>query len=331
MRPQTPQNNGPGVEPELLRSASRMSMQEENGESEIERVAMKRPKGSQFAPPNSPFSSPMKKKTKKVIKRPESNKNSGGKGGTADIRRFAVQGKSRLKDDFLSESDDGVENDIFSPARRTNKKRVAGKAPVKKINVRKSPWATVPLKENASEDRNGRPTDSVLDRLTIPAESHVGVPAADCRWRCAGNGCRKTWKGCTTGRVLRHAVACYKLRDDERQFASQNLASEAIGAAVEALDASARTTKEKTENGGGVTEKSSHDYFSASGRILRIRRIMSSFGSAWASFLFSSLAFLMVPRLRLCMMDLERRVPPRDGLRKPAGADRRLSRADSSC
>ena len=100
---------------------------------------------------------------------------------------------------------------------------------------------------------------------TIPAESHVGVPATDCRWRCASNECRKTWKGCTTGCVLRHAIACYKLRDDKCQFASQNLASEAIGAAIEALDASARTTKERTENGRGVTEKSSHHYFFTSG------------------------------------------------------------------
>ena len=85
----------------------------------------------------------------------------------------------------------------------------------------------------------------------------------------------------------------------------------------------------------------SRKYRSASGRILRIRRIMSSLGSAWISFLFSSLALFMVPRLRLIMMLLERLVlgsaakmlllaaPPIAP--KVGGAEKRLRRAAASC
>lgn len=72
-------------------------------------------------------------------------------------------------------------------------------------------------------------------------------------------------------------------------------------------------------------------YRSASGLIRRIRRIISSFGSACASFLFSSLALRIVPRLRLWRMLLLRRVPPKLGERKPAGADRRLSCCACCC
>jgi len=68
---------------------------------------------------------------------------------------------------------------------------------------------------------------------------------------------------------------------------------------------------------------------------------MSSFGSAWISFLFSSLAFFMVPRLRDSMMLLLLRVLGRAAkmllfavppiLAKEGGALRRLRRAAASC
>lgn len=85
----------------------------------------------------------------------------------------------------------------------------------------------------------------------------------------------------------------------------------------------------------------SRRYRSASGRMRKMRRIMSSLGSAWISFRFSSLAFFIVPRLRLIMMLLERLVlgkaakmlllaappiAPNEG-----GAERRLRRAAASC
>lgn len=78
-------------------------------------------------------------------------------------------------------------------------------------------------------------------------------------------------------------------------------------------------------------------YRSASGLILKILKIMSSFGSAWASLRFSSLAFFMVPKLRDSIIDLLRRVegmprrpaaPPKPG---PPGADKRFMRAVCSC
>jgi hypothetical protein len=49
-------------------------------------------------------------------------------------------------------------------------------------------------------------------------------------------------------------------------------------------------------------------YLSASGRIRRIRRMMSSLGSACAAFLFSSFAFFIVPRFLLRSTVLWRRV-----------------------
>ena len=81
-------------------------------------------------------------------------------------------------------------------------------------------------------------------------------------------------------------------------------------------------------------------YLSASGLIRKIRSIISSLGSAWASFRFSSFAFLIVPRLRDIMIDLLRRVVPKPAPSMPteecipravAGAERRLSRAAASC
>jgi len=70
-------------------------------------------------------------------------------------------------------------------------------------------------------------------------------------------------------------------------------------------------------------------YGAASGRILKILNIISSLGSACASFLFSSFAFFIVPRLRLSIMLFVLRIevepirPPKEAPRL-AGAERRF-------
>lgn len=82
----------------------------------------------------------------------------------------------------------------------------------------------------------------------------------------------------------------------------------------------------------------SFKYLSASGLMRKIRRIISSLGSAWASFRFSSFAFRIVPRFRDIMTDFVRRVPVTLSMpaeecmpRIPAGAERRFRRAACSC
>lgn len=83
----------------------------------------------------------------------------------------------------------------------------------------------------------------------------------------------------------------------------------------------------------------SRKYLSASGRILKILRIISSFGSAWTAILLSSFAFFIVPKLRESMIDFDLRVLGSAAKMfvvwlaeaKDGGAESRFKRAAASC